>query len=755
MAHAHHHQSPRCSPPAPAQRPAAPPTCRRATAPPPSHAMIHALRGRPRHIGATPGPSVAGRPGAAPIVHVTRASGLHSGLEWSDVGIGAGLAAALLLSAAGVSGLRRRPATRMPRWTVTMNGAKLKSTMDPCAAGRRARSPACTCGDVLAERRASGLTTTMLAKSSFGEIDINVHLRPPRPCVGVGRRIAPPTSTSSTTDRAGRTTGWHTHPGPSLIEVVAGRRRANPANPDPGSRTPHVYTAGTGFVDPGGDGSHMLRNEGSVQARRSRVQLLRRLPSDGSTRRTPATAALSPRTPRQTYEGGVQPHPQGLDSPSSDTNVPRRRHGRGHDSSSANAAATAIMLAVAATTTMRTDDDGRRPEDTSDQGTRTVLRRPSSRRSRARLPDAFALACAATRDQGWCLLGARRARSSLLQVARDRWCRQHRPARRRGQHPFDRSCRSSATHAVAPCVTEDPGRGESIDDRRRAASAALGDPPGRASRQASPSAAPRALRRAGGGRRPRHPRGPARARGLERSLDVIAHAEPAVDRRGGLLQRALAGLLRRRVRFRRRRRRMTAAAGLVGLYRASMASQAASTARHRRGAADRAAAVGAGPRGLSPRQAVARVVAVLAFHYASTSRARRLGLGLWLGLLPGSAPTALTLLPAPVAAAAIAAIALVGRAPPGSSGGGRPVGGAGRRAPLARRLRAPTAQLADGLRHARGLLRPVREGRRSRRRTLGYLRWRTSRARPACFEAFGTRPELPGLVHGVLRRYAT
>jgi hypothetical protein len=46
----------------------------------------------------------------APSVHVTR---LTDGFDWADAGIGAGLAAALLLSAAGASALRRQhPASR-------------------------------------------------------------------------------------------------------------------------------------------------------------------------------------------------------------------------------------------------------------------------------------------------------------------------------------------------------------------------------------------------------------------------------------------------------------------------------------------------------------------------------------------------------------------------------------------------------------------------------------------------------------------
>ena len=43
---------------------------------------------------------------------------------------------------------------------------------------------------------------------------------------------------------------------------------------DDPSCMPHVYSAGSGFVDPGGDETHILRNEGSVQAETIAVQFL-------------------------------------------------------------------------------------------------------------------------------------------------------------------------------------------------------------------------------------------------------------------------------------------------------------------------------------------------------------------------------------------------------------------------------------------------------------------------------------------------
>jgi hypothetical protein len=81
----------------------------------------------------------------------------------------------------------------------------------------------------------------------------------------------------------GGSTGWHSHPGHSLITVTAGAVTAYEAH-DP-SCTPQVYTQGMGFLDPGGDHVHVLRNEGAVEARTITVQLI---PAD-ATRRIDAT----------------------------------------------------------------------------------------------------------------------------------------------------------------------------------------------------------------------------------------------------------------------------------------------------------------------------------------------------------------------------------------------------------------------------------------------------------------------------------
>jgi hypothetical protein len=119
----------------------------------------------------------------------------------------------------------------------------------------------------------SGLTTSTVARSSFEALHLRGRSDPPHAWrvrmkthglsdfYVIDNKISP-----------GGTTGWHSHPGPSLIFVVAGQV-TNYLGDDP-KCTPHVYTAGQGFVDAGGSDIHMLRNEGSVQAETVAVQFL-------------------------------------------------------------------------------------------------------------------------------------------------------------------------------------------------------------------------------------------------------------------------------------------------------------------------------------------------------------------------------------------------------------------------------------------------------------------------------------------------
>ena len=81
----------------------------------------------------------------------------------------------------------------------------------------------------------------------------------------------------------GGTSGWHQHPGPSLIFVTAGTVTTYMF--DGRHCMQHEYSAGQGFVDPGGaDNMHMIKNNDTVEARTIAVQLVQ----SGAARRTDA-----------------------------------------------------------------------------------------------------------------------------------------------------------------------------------------------------------------------------------------------------------------------------------------------------------------------------------------------------------------------------------------------------------------------------------------------------------------------------------
>jgi len=89
------------------------------------------------------------------------------------------------------------------------------------------------------------------------------------------------------TFQPGQHTGWHTHPGPSLITVIAGALTVYEAsNP---TCTPKIYTAGQSFTDIGCGDVHLVRNEGTVVAQDVAVQIVPK----GTPRRIDVTPAPS------------------------------------------------------------------------------------------------------------------------------------------------------------------------------------------------------------------------------------------------------------------------------------------------------------------------------------------------------------------------------------------------------------------------------------------------------------------------------
>jgi hypothetical protein len=126
---------------------------------------------------------------------------------------------------------------------------------------------------------ATGQSTTTLAKSQFDAINVKAHSDP----ASIWRAKLKTKGISdvyvvdnkfdpvNTATKVVAGSGWHSHPGPSLIFVVAGTV-TNYSSDDPKCRG-QSYSAGQGFIDSGKD-VHNLRNEGSVTAETIAVQFL-------------------------------------------------------------------------------------------------------------------------------------------------------------------------------------------------------------------------------------------------------------------------------------------------------------------------------------------------------------------------------------------------------------------------------------------------------------------------------------------------
>ena len=114
----------------------------------------------------------------------------------------------------------------------------------------------------------AGFTSTTIAKGRFGEFQAFNQFIGPK---NMGTLWLSLQKTKGLSDgyvlsnvwQPGGTTGWHTHPGHTLVIVTAGAVTAYQGD-DP-TCTGTVYTAGMAFVE-GGDHVHIVRNEGTVEA---------------------------------------------------------------------------------------------------------------------------------------------------------------------------------------------------------------------------------------------------------------------------------------------------------------------------------------------------------------------------------------------------------------------------------------------------------------------------------------------------------
>ncbi|HSC91749.1 MAG TPA: cupin domain-containing protein [Gaiellaceae bacterium] len=128
----------------------------------------------------------------------------------------------------------------------------------------------------------SGFTAAQQWKGVFGEIDLHVatkEAKQPGHKVKLETRGESDLYVTRNVIAPGGASGWHTHPGPSLIIVAVGEITAYEGD-DP-TCTPTRYKAGEGFVDPGDGHVHLLRNETDAQAETVAVQILPK----GATRR--------------------------------------------------------------------------------------------------------------------------------------------------------------------------------------------------------------------------------------------------------------------------------------------------------------------------------------------------------------------------------------------------------------------------------------------------------------------------------------
>ena len=105
----------------------------------------------------------------------------------------------------------------------------------------------------------SGLTTTIIAGPTLlGEMDVKSSSEINE--VKIKTKGLSDVYVVHNTLVPGGHTGWHSHPGPSIVSVVSGQATEYHDDDPVGV----VHYAGTAFVDEGGEHAHIVVNEGST-----------------------------------------------------------------------------------------------------------------------------------------------------------------------------------------------------------------------------------------------------------------------------------------------------------------------------------------------------------------------------------------------------------------------------------------------------------------------------------------------------------
>jgi quercetin dioxygenase-like cupin family protein len=117
---------------------------------------------------------------------------------------------------------------------------------------------------------ASGFVGTQLLKGQFGDLD--VKLKSAAFDLKLDTKGDSDIYVTRNAIAIGGQSGWHTHPGPSLITVTAGEIVAYDAE----VCAPRHYGTGATFVDPGDGHVHLLRNESGAVAETIAIQFVAR-----------------------------------------------------------------------------------------------------------------------------------------------------------------------------------------------------------------------------------------------------------------------------------------------------------------------------------------------------------------------------------------------------------------------------------------------------------------------------------------------
>lgn len=117
---------------------------------------------------------------------------------------------------------------------------------------------------------ASGFVGTQLLKGQFG--DLKVKMQTADFDIKLETKGDSDIYVTRNAIAVGGQSGWHTHPGPSLITVTVGEIVAYDAD----LCAPRRYGTGETFVDPGDGHVHLLRNEFGAVAETIAVQFVAR-----------------------------------------------------------------------------------------------------------------------------------------------------------------------------------------------------------------------------------------------------------------------------------------------------------------------------------------------------------------------------------------------------------------------------------------------------------------------------------------------